>query len=471
MIFPALIFFPLILALLTWIFRKNGRASLAFLGIGALGHAFLVLCAIRLAPLPFFWHGEELLGLDALGIAVLSITALLFVAAAFQSIFHVPADLRLSHGKHLETPTFVICLLGFLSTMTLVILARNFGLLWVAVEATTLASAPLILFHRSGHSLEAMWKYLLICSVGIGLALFGTMLLATATAEGGFPGLGFSSLQAHIDSLHRGWFKAAFIFILAGYGTKMGLAPFHTWLPDAHSEAPGTVSALLSGALLNCSFLGIVRVLNLAPWELKPFCNTLLVTLGVLSLAVAAFFIIRQSDFKRMLAYSSVEHMGLIAILWGIGESGFAVLHMLGHSLIKMTLFCLAGNILLAYGTRQVVHVKSLFGVIPKNGMLWLLGIFLICGAPSSPLFVTEFLLIRSADPWLGTLILLLLFLVFAGMMRVALGMVCGRPEKETPADAGAVAAEHLTAIPLLMLVLALGFGAFLSWNFMIGRF
>lgn len=374
MITLLLIFVPLAAAVLAYSAKNMRKVIRLILLAGAALHSMLTLLAFTMLDagkteeLSFAWKETGLLGLDTLGMIFLSITSLLFLIVSIHTLFWLPAEEavdkdRVHNGTAHESGLlrehiFLPCLLAFLSMMTLVICSRNFGLLWVAVEATTLVSAPLICFHRSPHSLEAMWKYLLICSVGIGLALFGTMLTGVAgqTASGAL-GLNFDTLKENAGQLHTGWFKAAFIFILVGYGTKMGLAPFHTWLPDAHSEAPGTVSALLSGSLLNCSFLGIIRFCTITPEVLRPFCNGLLVALGLLSLAVAAFFIIRQSDFKRMLAYSSVEHMGLAVILWGIGAESVTMFHLCGHSVIKMTLFLTAGNILLAYGTRSVSAV------------------------------------------------------------------------------------------------------------------
>ena len=233
---------------------------------------------------------------------------------------------------------FAGCLLLFLATMTLVTVSRHLGLMWVGVEATTLASAPLIYFHRHHRSLEATWKYLLICSVGIALALLGNFFVAVAARSAGGPmiHLTIDDLVAHAGSLNPLWLKAAFLFFLVGYGTKMGLAPLHTWLPDAHSEAPSVVSALLSGALLNCAFLTILRTHSLlSAAGLAAFSSDLLVLFGLLSMAVAAVFILGQADFKRMLAYSSVEHMGILALGIGIGGAATfgAMLHAVNHSL------------------------------------------------------------------------------------------------------------------------------------------
>ncbi len=416
------------------IYFAGGRtpAAKALILLTALAHGGLTLLVCLM---PSLRNTDGLwLGLDQTALTVLAVTSVLFLAVTIHTLCWIPADTAYAHShSHIllfGKPVFLSALAAFLSTMTLVITARNFGLLWVAVEATTLVSAPLICYHLSDRSLEAMWKYLLICSVGIGLALFGTMTLAVAAHPAGVHGLNMAELAGSKELFHTGWFKAAFIFILVGYGTKMGLAPFHTWLPDAHSEAPGSISALLSGALLNCSFLGIIRFTEIMPEELRQFQSGLLIFLGLFSLITAAFFIIRQTDFKRMLAYSSVEHMGLLALLWGAGQYNASLIHLCGHSLIKMSLFLLAGNILLAYGTRTISHVSGIFHTLPKNAILWLTGVLLICGTPPSPLFVTEFILVRSAPLWLGLTVLALLFVIFAGMSMAVLNMCMGSSSK-----------------------------------------
>ncbi len=455
---------PLAAAGIVWMRGRDRRSFCTWtLCITGILHLLLTVCTWKY-PDPCRFLGAWL-GLDGLSRIFLTVTSILFCGAAWYIRRWLPLELDLhtaGGGKaesFLQTRTFTVCLLGFLGTMTLVLSSRNFGLLWVAVEATTLASAPLILFHRSAHSLEAMWKYLLICSVGIGLALFGTMLLAVAD-KGGHCALNISAMVQISETLDPRWFKAGFIFLLAGYGTKMGLVPFHTWLPDAHSEAPGAVSALLSGSLLNCSFFGIIRVLECAPDALVPFCHTLLTALGLLSLGAAAFFVIRQGDFKRMLAYSSVEHMGLIAILWCLFP-GVAVIHLCGHSLIKLALFLTAGNLLFAARTRNVAQVSGLFGVLPKNAAVWTIGIMMICGMPPSPLFFTELSLITGCSIWLGIALTVLLFGVFAGMTFNALRMVMGSPSELAPERR--TAAESFCRVPGIALGIAILAGIVLT--------
>jgi len=464
-----LIFIPLIFGICAWVVKRQERTQRRLLWSGALCHLLLTFSLLIFPasegvcnPVPHW------LGCDALSRIFLLITSVIFAGVAFHTLRWFPAEryakeTKAHPGALFSFRIFVPCLLIFLATMSLVLLARDFGLLWVAVEATTLFSAPLILFHRSNRSLEAMWKYLLICSVGIGLALLGTMLLA-ASGRNACTGLHFAQFAAAHNSLDPRWFKAAFICIAAGYGTKMGLAPFHTWLPDAHSEAPGTVSALLSGALLNCSFFGILRVCAVTPDSLIPFENTLLMMLGVFSLAVAAFFIIHQTDYKRMLAYSSVEHMGLLAIFQAAGLMDIGLIHLCSHSLIKMSLFLIAGNIILSYATRHIPDIGGLAGRIPRNAVLWLAGILMICGVPPSPLFFTELLLLAHLKTAVAALVLVLLFLVFAGMTGNMLKMVMGKDGNRPAQPQLSKVAEKLYVVPLTALLIVLGGGAILLY-------
>lgn len=297
---------------------------------------------------------------------------------------------------------FTGCLLLFLVTMTLVALNQHLAVLWVAVEATTLASAPLIFFHRHHRSLEAIWKYLLVCSVGIALALLGRFFLAIAVVHGG--GSEASMLLPQMVSqavtLHQPWLKPAFIFILVGYGTKMGLAPLHTWLPDAHGEAPSVGSVLLSGALLNCAFLAVLRLHQvMIAAGLGEFSSELLRVLGLLSMAVAAVSITGQPDDKRMLAYSSVEHVGILVLAVGLGAVGVfgALLHAVNHLLAKAAFFMLAGNILAVARSKAIGTVRGISRILPVSGVLWIAGMLAIIGSPPFGGFVSELAIARAA--------------------------------------------------------------------------
>jgi hydrogenase-4 component F len=441
----ALLLVPAVAGLMALVIRPNWPRR-ALLLLAAVAHVRLVEdCWIQwiLNPVARFTGWMEI---DAASLLFLSITSVLFLAAAVYAVGYLAQEGR--SGKHdndeEELPfvnfpeaVFAGCLLFFLATMTLVCVSRHLGLMWVGVEATTLASAPLIYFHRHHRSLEATWKYLLICSVGIALALLGNFFVAVAARSAGGPTihLTIDDLIAHADSLNPLWLKAAFLFFLVGYGTKMGLAPLHTWLPDAHSEAPSVVSALLSGALLNCAFLTILRTHSLlSAAKLAVFSADLLVLFGLISMAVAAVFILGQADFKRMLAYSSVEHMGILSLGIGIGGAATfgALLHTVNHSLTKAMLFLAAGNILALYRTKSTTRVRGVLRTLPTTGVLWLAGFLAIIGSPPFGPFLSELTILKGmfdmGRPVVAAAYLLALAIVFVGMATIFLRMAYGPP-------------------------------------------
>ncbi len=402
-----------------------------------------------------------LIGLDALGLLVLSLVSILFLAAA---IYSVPYLRDGTHDEAAAPQRFTPCLLAFLAAMSLVTVSRNLALLWAAVEATTLASAPLIYFYRRPGSLEATWKYLLICSVGIALALLGTFFLgvASTTPAGDAPGLGLDEMLAVATRLDHRWLRAAFVLVLVGYGTKMGLAPLHTWLPDAHSQAPSPVSALLSGALLNCALLGILRFYEICVASGDAaFAQQLLLALGVASLLVGASLLLGQRDYKRLLAYSSVENMGVIAI--GLGIAGTAtygaLLHVINHSLGKAALFLLSGNLLRAYGSTAADDVRGASRRLPVSAALLTAAAFAIGGSPPFGPFVSELTIflaaMRGSTPWLGVLFIVLLGVAFVGIASTLFPMLQGEagPEPRRPERWLTI----LSPAVLVLAVLALG--------------
>jgi len=433
----ALIVLPVLAAGLAFATRSRRLREGWLVGTASAHLALVARLAFERPPLvPGAW-----LGLDDLGLLFLLLVSLLFAAVAVYTVGYLRREPSEPRGDFSEgflfsnepEPTFVGCLLLFLATMSLVTVSRHLGLLWVSVEATTLASAPLIYFHRHRRSLEATWKYLLVCSVGIGFALLGNVTLVAAASGQAGAALDLDALLRLAPTLDPAWLQAAFLLFLVGYGTKMGLAPMHTWLPEAHGESPSAVSALLSGALLNCAFLGILRAhqvleaagaAELAAGPLRAF--------GIFSMAVGAFFLVRQRDYKRMLAYSSVEHMGVVALGVGIGGVGVfgAMLHALSHSLAKAGLFLTAGNLLARYASKRAEDVRGALTVQPRTAALWVAGLLAITGIPPFALFLSEFTILRAAlafDPWLAAVFLALLAVAFAAMIGVGLPMALGR--------------------------------------------
>ncbi|MFA7249751.1 MAG: proton-conducting transporter membrane subunit [Dehalococcoidia bacterium] len=428
-----------------------GAGALAFLLRSTPARrALLVLTAVlHTAIVGSWWLARpapvlgEWIGVDALGLIVITIASVLFLVASIYAVGYLAREGEGVRPDFFERgrlfanepeAVFIGALLFFLAAMSLTAVAHHFGLVWVAIEATTLTSAPLLYFHRHERSLEATWKYLVIGSVGIAVALLGTFFLAAAALTGGVTGTALVESYTRLAGLlNAGWLKAAFIAFLVGYGTKVGLAPMHTWLPDAHSEAPSVVSALLSGALLNTAFLGILRLLQvMTAAGLGDYARELLLLFGFTSMAVAAAFIVAQRDYKRMLAYSSVEHMGIIATGVAMGGAGVfgAMLHEVNHSVAKALLFLVAGNILGAYQTKEVGDVRGLKRRLPISGALWFAGFLAITGTPPFGAFLSEFTILRAAiegGRWLVTAWYLgLLGVVFVGMAAVFIGMTQG---------------------------------------------
>jgi len=427
---------PLLSGLMAFLISDDGRRRGLLVAASAL-HLALTISIFVARPeiVPGDWFG-----LDALGLLFLGITSVLFFGASVYAVKYLSFE-KYDPGEDSDEgfifnnqpeAVFIGCLLLFLSAMTAVTVSRHLGMLWAAVEATTLLSAPLIYFHRHKRSLEATWKYLLICSVGIALALMGNLFLGAAGIKAG-AGLDLESLLSKAAVLDPAWLKAAFLFLFVGYGTKMGLAPFHTWLPDAHSESPALVSALLSGALLNCAFLGILRAAQVCVGAgLAGFTGDIFILFGLLSLMTAALFILGQRDYKRMLAYSSIEHMGILSLGVGLGGGAVygALLNAVAHSLTKAGLFFVSGVILAAYKTKQISEVKGLFRRLPKTGILWLAGFFLITGTPPSGIFLGKLMILTAALAGghyaAAAAYLFFLAVVFAGLGRIFLEMTFG---------------------------------------------
>jgi hydrogenase-4 component F len=444
-----MILFPLLMAALAAAVPSN-RWRPWLLPVTAGVHATLAAWAIAgmQAPIAGDW-----LVLDPPGKIVLLSISLLFLFASFYTVGY------LKYRQERSNRVFCACLLVFLGVMSLVTWSHHLGLMWVAIEATTLSTAPLIYFNHSKHSIEATWKYLLVGSVGIALALLGTFFLAYSALRGGLePTLFYETLLQHAPQLSKPWLHAAFVLLLVGYGTKMGLAPMHTWKPDAYGEAPGVVGAIFAGGVTSCAFLAFLRIyhISLAAGE-TGYVSHLLLFMGLFSMAVAGMFMIGQHDFKRMLAYSSVEHMGILMVGLGIGGPALfgTLFHILANGLTKGVLFLSAGNIHRAYASKHTEQVHGALHRLPISGALFLAAFLAITGSPPFAPFISEFSILNGA---FGTqhfvtagLFLLLLMVVFIGMGKTVLKVVQGH----APAEARALPYRDgwLTAAPVVMLM------------------
>jgi hydrogenase-4 component F len=365
---------------------------------------------------------------DALSAWMAALIALVAGLAAAEAPRQVPAALA---------PRFYPLFHLFVFTMLLAVTTDDVGLMWVAVEATTLASVFLVNFERTRASLEAAYKYLLICSVGVALAFVGTVLVYFADVHqlgGEAHALRWTTLLRLAPGLPPRVVELAFVFLLVGYGTKAGLVPMHTWLPDAHSEAPAPVSALMSGVLLSVGIYAVVRFKTVVDLAAGPgFASRLLLFLGLISMGVAAAFLCSPENYKRMLAYSSIEHVGVVALGLGFGGTwgvAGAVLHIANHALAKSVLFLLAGRIRAAFGSAEVAAVRGLVAAMPVTGRGFFVAMLALMGLPPFGLFLSELLILgagfQAGHTVAPALALLFLLVAFAGLLRIAHRMAYG---------------------------------------------
>jgi hydrogenase-4 component F len=323
----------------------------------------------------------------------------------------------------------------FCFTMLLALLTNNLGILWVAMEGATLATVLLVSLYRTKASLEAAWKYFILCGVGIAQAFFGTILIYFAAEKVLGPG-GTALLWTHLDvakhSLEPTVLSIAFVFLLVGYGTKVGLVPLHSWLPDAHAEGPTPVSAVLSGLLLNVALYAVLRCKILVAGALNShFADDLLIGFGLVTVLVAAFLLWRQKDIKRLFGYSSIEHMGLMTFAFGIGANFAGLLHMTVHSLTKSAIFFAVGHAAQRSGSQTIESIKGLIKT-PAIGWGLMLGGIAILGMPPSGVFTSEFLIITRAmatHPWAAPILLVALGVAFAAIFGKVQSMVWGESE------------------------------------------
>jgi hydrogenase-4 component F len=441
--------FPLVMAAVAAAVPSN-RLRPWLLPVTAAAHlAMTVFVLIR----PDARVSAAWLVLDPAGCIVLLVVSTLFLFCSFYGVGY----LHSRQGR--PNRIFCACLLGFLGIMSLVTWSHHLGLMWVAIEATTLVTAPLIYFNHTQRSIEATWKYLIVGSVGIALALLGTFCLAYSSLQGGLEAtLSLEELIQHASQLSKPWLHAAFVLLLVGYGTKMGLAPMHTWKPDAYGESPGVVGAIFAGGVTSCAFLAVLRIyqIGLIAGE-QAYNSRLLMFMGLFSMAVAGIFMVGQHDFKRMLAYSSVEHMGILTLGLSIGGPALfgTMLHIMTNGMTKGVLFLSAGNIHRAYESKSTEQVCGAMRRLPLSGTLFLAGFLAITGSPPFGPFISEFSILNGAFDAghfaSGGVFLFLLLVVFIGMGATVLKVVQGRvPDQavNTPYRDGL-----LTAAPVVVLM------------------
>ncbi len=379
---------------------------------------------------------------DALSAFMLIVIGAVATISTAYGVGYIEAELRDGHTTPAAARLYGTLVEVFVAAMVLAVLAANLGVMWVAVEATTIATAFLVGHHRTRESLEASWKYVIIGSVGVALAFLGTVLVYFASLHA--PGVHTASLDwtvlvARAPLLNRHVVRLAAGLLVLGYGTKVGLAPMHTWLPDAHSQAPAPVSALMSGVLLSVAFYALLRYKVIVDAALGPgYMRGLLVAGALLTLAVAASLLIAQRDYKRMLAYSSMEHMGLVALGAAIGgplAMAAVLLHVLGHGVAKSVVFLGSGELLAAEGTTRIAGIRGLLARRPLLGGTFGLGVLALLGLPPFSLFASELGIARAGLArgmgWAVATAMVMLVVVFAAMFNHGQRMLLGPPERE----------------------------------------
>jgi len=363
-----------------------------------------------------------------------------------------PRHLRFYHAMY-QTLLFA---------MNLALVANNIGLMWVAIEMATLTTVAMVGIYRTPEAIEAAWKYFILGSVGIALALFGTILVYMAARPvmgEGIDGMVWTKLIVRVGEFEPALLNLAFVFLMLGYGTKVGLAPLHAWLPDAHAEGPTPISAVLSGLLLNVALYAVLRfklLLDANASAIAP--GPLMATLGIVSLIFAAFMLYRRRDIKRLFAFSSIEHMGIIVFAFGMGGplANFAgLLHMTMHSLTKSAIFFTVGHIAQAKGTQKIADIRGLTVSHPALGWGLVVGVFAIAGLPPLGIFTSEFLVVSSTfarQPWLALLLVFGLLLAFGALVLRLQGMAFGEP---SPGDRRSTASSLPIAAHLGLVLVA----------------
>ncbi len=398
---------------------------------------------------------------DMPGAWVALCTAIVYLLASIYAVGYM----RLLEEEDEKLWSFYALFAGFALAVLVSTVMNNAGLYWIAIELTTLVSTFLVGFERAAESIEAAWKYIVIVSAGISLALLGTVLFywSGSFVLGPVYDMTWATLQQTAPKMNPTLVSLAYLLVLVGYGTKVGLAPMHTWLPDAHSESPAPVSAMLSGALLNGAMLGIVRYLAVCDAAgVGHFTRTVLVALGVLSLLVGALFIVRQDGIKRLMAYSSVEHMGVVALGFGFGGLfgvAGALYHMLNHSLNKSLMFFGAGNVMRSFGTKEIDRIRGVWTRCPVQGSLWLAGAVAITGAPPFGLFLSELVILRGGIEqnfsWAVAAMIVLLIVIFVGFLNHFREMYF-QPELHTDSQPSAISRWCVTPMWLALAPLLL---------------
>lgn len=455
--FSLLILLPLVVSGLCFLI-KNLRIQYVislFVAILHLAVSIMIFIGLTIPQFPVFFRLDEL---NKLFILILS-NVYFWVTLISYSYLQKPVMPNADKGKK----NYFMFLNFYLTANSAALLSSHFGMFWVAAEATTLSVVPLIYFYRNEEALEAMWKYLFLVSIGIAFAFIGILMLTLSAKGTRVEGiqLFFSDLIANAQHLNPIWLKASFIFIFVGLSTKIGIAPMHSGDVDATSNAPSPIAALMSGSLRITSLIGVMRIYQvLRPTSSSSFAQTLLIIGGMTSLLIVFVYIFKVRNYKRMLAYSSVEHLGLITLGIGIGGLAFvgAMYHALYNSITKMVLFFAAGNIHRNYGTREVEKVRAVLNTLPKTGWIFLLAFLAISGIPPFGIFFSEIKIYEgilfSGSSWLLLLVMFFMLFIFINMGKIIFNMLYKKNENSSmQIQEEKYESVHIISIALLTLL------------------
>lgn len=462
---------PLLLIVAVWSIR-NTRTMTVFAASALWIQAALVacvLCPVLSGQEPRLLISNDF-SIDRLAALFAMLTQIVVASSMTHAHLYFVCD-----GAHtgidsgVQLRIFYTCATLFLVSTTFVFFCNNLGLLWICVEASTLCAAPLVYYHRTKHAIEAAWKYLMICSVGIAFALFGTMFIFASSQYGAMTdgSLLLDELHAHSSQLQYPLLRLGFLFCLLGYGTKAGIFPLHSWMPDTYSETPAPACAMLSGALLNCALFAVWRISELVVAAGHHLLVHRTATYaGVLTVLMASVLLIRQHGIKRLLAYSSIENVGLMVTAIGLGSGPLFFLLSLNHSIAKVALFLLAGNIIQSSGTKSLRDMRGLLVVNPYWAAILAAGAFAVTGAPPFGAFAAEWqLMVHVTQLQLWPLLAVLLIALTLSFLSVTMHLgkvVCGTPHPQ----AAALPAVASSIIPAALVLLALLLGTTALPNF-----
>jgi hydrogenase-4 component F len=401
-----LLIVPIVLSLVVWLTPANFKTLSTVHILGSIISSFFSMKAVlSVVDGETFFAYDQMLFLDSLGGVFLALIGVTGLLVNLYSVKYMQWEIEKNEITIKDAKLFFALSHLFVFTMTFSVISNNIALMWIAIEATTLSSVFMVALHKGKKSTESGWKYIVICSIGLAFALYATVLLYSAgfaVIQDSHSIMLWTTLMEHAKEINPDALKLIFVFALIGFGTKAGLAPTHTWLPDVHSEGPAPASAMLSGILLKCAILGLIRYYAVVGNSLVgfEFVQTIMIVSGLITIFIAALFLIRQHDVKRMFAYHSIAHMGVIA--FGLGVGGIlglfaALFHALAHSVTKALAFCVTGNMQKIYGTRDMTKMGGLIKIAPITAILFGISICSLVGVPGFAIFVSEFMMIQES--------------------------------------------------------------------------